>query len=134
MDAKLKKIFNSIRDDYNQYINKEKSHLTDEEAATREKCENSLYEFVKHAWPIIEGNAVFKPGWHIEVICAHLEALYQLQISRLIINLPPRLGKSNICSVLFCAWVWTREPHYRFLYSAYAQKLSVRDSEKCLAL
>lgn len=134
MDAKLKKIFNNLNNDFSHYLNKDKKKLTDEEYLIRETCENSFYEFTKHAWKIIEGNAIFRPGWHLEAICAHLEALYKLQINRLIINLPPRLGKSNVCSVLYCAWVWTKEPHYRFLYSAYAQKLSVRDSEKCLSL
>lgn len=104
--------------------------LTDEQIEERELCENSFLEFTKRAWPVIEGNAPFIYGWHVEAICEHLEALYKLEINRLIINVPPRSGKSNLCSVLYCPWVWTKQPHLRFLYSAYAQSLSVRDSVK----
>src|ERR1700728_4761180 len=108
--------------------------LTDEQKEEREACENSFLTFTEKAWPIIEGNAPFIPGWHAQAICEHLEALYKLEISRLIINLPPRVGKSNICSVLYTAWVWTKEPHLRFLYSSYAQSLSRRDSVRCRRL
>lgn len=108
--------------------------LTDEQREEREFCENSLLLFTEKAWPIIEGNAQFIYGWHIQALCEHLEALYRLEISRLLVNLPPRVGKSNICSVLFCAWVWTKQPHLRFLYSSYAQSLAVRDSVKCRRL
>lgn len=108
--------------------------LTDKQKEERESCENSFLTFTEKAWPLIEGNAPFIPGWHAQAICEHLEALYKLEISRLIINLPPRVGKSNICSVLYTAWVWTKEPHLRFLYSSYAHSLSRRDSSRCRRL
>ena len=108
--------------------------LSDEEKELKELCENSFLLFVEKAWPIIEGNAPFIYGWHVQAICEHLEALFYLYINRLIINLPPRLGKSNLCSVLFPAWAWINDPHSRFLYSSYAQVLSVRDSVKCRRL
>lgn len=108
--------------------------LSDAQIEEKYLCENSLYLFVEKAWPIIEGAATFIPGWHAQAICEHLEALYNLDITHLLINCPPRIGKSNICSVLLCAWVWTKQPHLRFLYSSYAQSLSVRDSIKCRRL
>lgn len=108
--------------------------LTDEQKEERALCEASFLLFVERAWPIIEGNAPFVYGWHVQAICEHLEALYRLEINRLLINCPPRVGKSNVCSVLYCAWVWTQEPHLRFLYSSYAQSLAVRDSVKCRRL
>lgn len=110
------------------------NNLTLEEMETKEVCEKSFLLFVEKSWPIIEGNAPFIYGWHVQAICEHLEALFYLDINRLIINLPPRVGKSNICSVLFPAWVWTNDPSSRFLYSSYAQVLSVRDSVKCRRL
>lgn len=108
--------------------------LTSDQEEERALCEASFLLFVEKAWPIIEGAAPFVYGWHIKALCEHLEALYYLDINRLIVNLPPRLGKSNVCSVLYCAWIWTKEPHLRFLYSSYAQVLSVRDSVKCRRL
>jgi hypothetical protein len=108
--------------------------LTDEQEEEKWLCENSFYLFVQKAWPVIEGGQKLILGWHMEVVCQHLEALYKLEINRLIINLPPRLGKSNVCSVLFPAWVWTKNPALSFLYSSYASSLSIRDSVKCRIL
>lgn len=42
--------------------------------------------------------------------------------------------KSLIVSVFFTAWIWTREPHKKFLCASYAEKLSKRDSIKCRQL
>lgn len=105
-------------------------NLTPEELETKELCEKSLLLFAEKAWPIIEGNAPFIYGWHVQAISEHLEALFYLDINRLLINCPPRVGKSNMCSVIYPAWVWINEPSLRFLYSSYAQVLSVRDSVK----
>lgn len=108
--------------------------ITAEQEQERWLCEKSFYLFVEKAWPVIEAGAKFIPGWHVEAICQHLEALYSLEINRLIINIPPRLGKSNLCSVLFPAWVFAKDPSQSFLYSAYASSLSIRDSVKCRRL
>lgn len=103
------------------------SHLTDEELEIKERCEESLYEFVKHAWPALSGSG-FIDGWHIEAICAHLEALYDLQISDLIINQPFRTGKSMLGAVFFPAWGFTQDPSESFLFASYSQKFAIRDS------
>lgn len=120
-----------IEQKLNLHIPKE---LSNEELEQKHKMENSFYEFVKGAWHIIEGGRTFIPGWHIEVIAAHLEALKSLQIQDLLINIPFRTGKSNLVSVLYCAWVWTTEPYLRFLYISFAQTLSDRDSVRCKRL
>jgi phage terminase large subunit-like protein len=38
--------------------------------------------------------------------------------------------KSLLISVFFPAWMWTRQPHLKFLYGSYDLKLSTRDSVK----
>ena len=38
--------------------------LTAEQEEDKWLCENSFYLFVERAWPIIEGNSPFMPGWH----------------------------------------------------------------------
>ena len=52
--------------------------------------ERSLKEYIKHAWNIIEPETDYVPGWHIDAICEHLEAVSKRQITKLIINIPPR--------------------------------------------
>jgi len=101
----------------------------------RETAKTSFYEFVKQAWPFVEGLAVpFVDGWHIQAVCEHVEAVIRLQIENLLINIPPRTGKSSIISVMLPAWVWITFPNMRFLYSSYSLDLSKRDSVKCREL
>lgn len=107
--------------------------LTDQELEVKARCEDSLYEFTKECWSSIEGRP-FIPGWHLEVIAAHLEALAKLEIKDLIINQPFRTGKSLMGAVIYPAWVWATWPHLRFLYGSYSQRLSIRDSTACRRL
>lgn len=106
----------------------------------RADCEESLHKFLQEAWKYIDP-APWKDGWHIDAICEHLQAVVDGQIRRLIINLPPRHGKSVLLSVAFPAWTWaqsivspTSGPGVPFLYASYADKLSLRDSVKCRRL
>jgi predicted phage terminase large subunit-like protein len=117
-------------------FNREKQFLD----LDRRDYEDSLYTFLKTAWKYIDP-APWKDGWHIGAIAEHLQAVICGQILRLIINLPPRCGKSSILSVAFPAWVWaqpiegpTSGPGVPFLYASYADKLSLRDSVKCRRL
>ncbi len=73
-------------------------------------------------------------GWHIRMICRHLEAVTHGHIRRLIINVPPRHMKSLAVSVFWPAWEWLSDPGVRWLTSSYAQNLSIRDSVKCRRL
>ena len=47
---------------------------------------------------------------------------------RLIVNLPPRSGKSLLTSVLWPAWVWTKQPSTRWLCASYSASLAVKFS------
>jgi predicted phage terminase large subunit-like protein len=99
------------------------------ELATR-----SLREFVRLAWPAVEPSTPFVPGWHIDVIVEHLEAVTYGQIRNLLINVPPRHMKSLLVSVFWPAWEWIRGPERRWLYSSYGAQLSIRDSVQCRRL
>jgi len=97
-------------------------------------AEDSLYEFVKQAWHVVEPGVPFVPNWHIEAICDHLEAVSAGEIHRLLINIPPRHAKSTIVSVMWPAWEWIRAPHEKFLCASYSGILSTRDNVKCRRL
>jgi predicted phage terminase large subunit-like protein len=91
----------------------------------------SLYEFYKQAWSIIEGRNPFFDNWHIQAIAEHLEACYRREIKNLIVNVPPRSGKTSLISIAFPAWVWINKPEEKFLYTSYAHSLSKEHSLKC---
>lgn len=100
----------------------------------RELATRSFREFVVQAWPIIEPHTPFVPGWHIDAIIEHLEAVTRGDIRNLLINVPPRHMKSLLVSVLWPAWEWIQHPERRWLFSSYAASLSIRDSVKCRTL
>ncbi len=105
-----------------------------EEELMRQDAVLSFPLFVKLAWHIVEPDVPYVHSWHVDAIGEHLEAVLDGRIRNLVINMPPRMSKSTLVSVLFPAWVWLRYPGKKFLYSAYAASLSTRDSIKCRRL
>ncbi len=89
---------------------------------------DSLAEFVRQAWHIIEPTTPLLWNWHLDAICEHLEAVANADLFRLIVNLPPRSGKSLVTSVLWPAWVWTRQASTRWLCASYSASLAVKFS------
>lgn len=88
----------------------------------------SLRDFVRGSWAIVEPARAFVPAWHIDAIAEHLEAVDAGQIKRLLINIPPRYGKSTLVSVLWPVWSWTERPHTRWVFCSYASGLSLKHS------
>lgn len=100
------------------------------------ELEASLTEFLKSGWRYIDPSP-YVPGWHLDAIAEHLEAVTRGEIRRLLINVPPRTSKSSMVSVAWPAWTWCRAddtplsgPQVQFLFASYAQSLSLRDSVK----
>lgn len=104
------------------------------EKISRRKAAASFYEFVKQGWRYVEGGKPFVDGWHIEAVCLHLEAVFRGDIKNFLLNLPPRMSKSTLVSVMFVPWCWIHQPGLQFLYTSYSGKLSLRDSRKCRQL
>jgi len=93
-----------------------------------------LVDFVRAAWPIVEGNNEYRHNWHIDAMCEHLEAVTKGTIKNLLINIPPGCMKSLITSVFWPAWEWTKDPSVRILSAAYEGGLSTRDAVKTRTL
>ena len=71
--------------------------LTDEDflAIEREACERSLATFTKRSWHVIEPATRLIWNWHLDALCAYIEAFYRQDIPKLILNVPPGSMKSN---------------------------------------
>lgn len=104
--------------------------------AQRELCKRSLAAFAQRAWPILEPATELKWGWALDAICAHLEAVTDGRIRRLLINVPPGSMKSLLTSVIWPAWEWGPKgmPQMRYIGTAHKQELAVRDNTKCRRL
>jgi predicted phage terminase large subunit-like protein len=98
----------------------------------KKECEDSLVDFIRHAWSVVEPGAEYVHGWHIDAIGMHLKAIADGDINRLLINVPPGMMKSLATTVFFPAWMWgpKNQPHLRFLCASHSQSLAVRDSTK----
>lgn len=108
--------------------------LSPTESAVKKQCEESLYNFVRHAWHQVEGENPYSENWHIKAICDHLEACMDGRIKFLNINIPPRCMKSLICNIFFPAWIWLKRPSAKIFCLSGSHKLAVRDSVKCRSL
>lgn len=104
------------------------------------EAEESLSEFTKQAWHIIEPGSPYIHGWHIDFISEHLEAIsdsVELEdgtpYNRLLINIPPGTMKSLLTNVFWPAWEWgpRNMPHLRYVCAAHKiENLSARDSRR----
>ena len=90
----------------------------------------SFMEFVREAWHVIEPSTVYEHNWHIELISEHLQEVYEGNIKRLIVNIPPRYMKSLLVSVFWPAWAWLSNPWLKWIFCSYSATLSSDHSEK----
>jgi hypothetical protein len=100
------------------------------DAIDRSLAADSLAEFVRQSWPLIEPNTPLRWNWHLDAVCEHLEAVGLGEILRLLINISPRSGKSILVSILFPAWLWVRYPASRLVFASYSAALSIDLSVK----
>lgn len=100
------------------------------QATELELAKRRLADFVPLAWKVIIPSEPFVDNWHIGCICEHLQALTELQIKSLVINCPPRVAKSSICSIFWFAWSWIHNPSDRWIFSSYNDRLVSRDAVK----
>lgn len=73
----------------------------------------------------------YRHNWHVDAISEYLAACARGDITRLIINLPPRMLKSTIVSVAWPAWLLGHDPSQRIMAASYAQSLSLKHSGDC---
>jgi len=99
-------------------------------------AEESLADFVRQAWHVIEPGQKYLHGWHIDFICAHLEAItdgVELDdgslYNRLLVNVPPGTMKSLLIGVFWPAWEWgpRNMPHLRYVCASHSLDLAIRD-------
>ena len=99
-----------------------------EDDVRREQAARHLAAFIKQAWPLIEPGTRYLPSWHIELICEYLEAVSAGEITRLIINMPPRYMKSIAVTICWPCWEWATHPELRYLFCSYSASLAVKHS------
>lgn len=84
--------------------------------------QRDLLEFVRSLFP------GYRANWHHELIADRLMAIERGEISRLVITMPPRFGKSELASVNFPAWYLGRNPDKRVIACSNTARLANRFS------
>jgi predicted phage terminase large subunit-like protein len=77
-----------------------------------------LVSYAAYQWP------GYKLGRHHLLIARHLEMVERGEITRLMITMPPRHGKSMLASEFFPAWYLGRNPDHYVVAATYAQELA----------
>ena len=77
-----------------------------------------LLAYAAYQWP------GYRASRHHRLIARHLEAVERGDVTRLMIFMPPRAGKSMLVSEFFPAWYLGRNPGHNVIAATYAQELA----------
>ncbi|MBR1146686.1 terminase large subunit domain-containing protein [Bradyrhizobium sp. AUGA SZCCT0431] len=88
------------------------------ELARRELARRKLLPFICFNFPD------YKTNWHHELIAEKLERVERGELKRLIVVMPPRHGKSELCSVQFPAWAIGRNKDKNIIEASYSADLA----------
>ena len=65
---------------------------------------------------------------HQDAICMALEKVVIGKTKRLIINIPPRSGKTELAVISFMAWCMGNWPHSQFIHASYSKRLATSNA------
>lgn len=99
------------------------------ELAKREACRRYLKIFLLEKWKNYECKK-FNDNWHYDYISKNLEHSLTPNLNRLIINLPPSYGKTELIARTFIPWVLGNNPTHKFMYVTYSDELYTKISNQ----
>jgi predicted phage terminase large subunit-like protein len=88
------------------------------------KIQTDFMTFVKQMWPD------FIEGYHHKIIAEKFNKLRTGEITRLIVNMPPRHTKSEFASFLLPAWMIGGTPKLKIIQATHTAELAVRFGRK----
>ena len=89
-----------------------------------ENARENFLDFVRFVWP------QFICGPHHKIMAEKFEALVKGDLNRVIINIAPRHGKSELTSYLFLAWLMGRAPNSKIIQATHTGELAMRFGRK----
>ncbi len=93
-------------------------------------CRENLDAFTCKAFTILEPTTPFEYNWHIGCIAEHLQAVWDGEIMKLIINMPPRSLKTHTTSVSFAAWLLGKQPTIQLMLTSFKAALAEKMTRK----
>ena len=101
--------------------------MTNINSIIKEKCEKSLLFFTRYIFKENTGNKFEAAKFHY-TLADTLERVHNGEIKRLIINIPPRYGKTEIAVKMFIAWTLAKNPKSKFIHLSYSDSLALDNS------
>lgn len=92
--------------------------------ARLELCRRDFWEFCKY----YDDTFFNEKKWHLKKIAKAFQRVFEGELKKLAISLPPRGGKSYLTS-LFCAWCLGKNPKGSIMRNCYAAKLAEKFSK-----
>ncbi|MDQ3653668.1 MAG: terminase family protein, partial [Chloroflexota bacterium] len=96
----------------------------DDVAVTPVEAQSDIIAFAQRMYP------KYDPQPHHIMIAEHLQAVARGDLDRLVITMPPRMGKSELASVNFPAWYLGNYPDNRIIGASYGDTLARRFSRR----
>lgn len=103
--------------------------LTNEQKVIKVKCENDLLFFTRYIYKENHRrNFIIAP--HFVIIANALMDVVNGKTKRLIINIPPRYGKTELAVKCFIAWCLAKNPASKFIHLSYSDDLALDNSSQ----
>jgi len=96
-------------------------------------CRTDLLTFTETMFRARKG-AGLKRNWHQVEICNALERVVIGRTRRLIINIPPRSGKTELAVINFIAWCMGNFPDSEFIHASYSKRLATNNTYNARAI
>src|ERR1700759_2604115 len=98
--------------------------MIDPARALRAALRQDFSCFAQKTFATVDPGTAYRHNWHVDHIAYQLERVARGELTRLIINVPPRSMKSIMVSVAFSAWVLGRDPTKRIICASYADEFA----------
>ena len=103
--------------------------LTNEDKVLKVNCEGDLLFFTRYIYKE-NHRRNFNIAPHFVKIANALQDVVDGKIKRLIINIPPRYGKTELAVKCFIAWCLARNPSSKFIHLSYSDDLALDNSSQ----
>jgi predicted phage terminase large subunit-like protein len=95
---------------------------------------NDFASFLHRSMQTLNPGGRFLRNWHIDAIAHQLSNVSAGDVTRLIVNMPPRYLKSTIVSVAYPAFLLGHHPNRRIICVSYGTELSAKHASDCRAI
>lgn len=98
--------------------------MSDRRRALEAMLRQDFMAFFMKVFATLEPGIGFAPNWHYEHLAWQLERVRRGEVRRLIINVPPRSGKSILASVAWPMFVMGQDPTRRLICVSHTEELA----------